>query len=59
MIRIGTRVINQYTMSPYCGMHGTVVPFDAGTKDWHRVFARIKYDNGEIGSEMKQYLSRE
>ena len=59
VIRKGTRVINQYTFSPYCGSHGTVIqPFKM--KGWSSVFARVKDDlTGHEYSELKQYLIRE
>lgn len=58
-IRIGSRVVNQYTLSPKCGLHGKVIRFKAGMKDWEKYWAYIQYDDGTEGTEMKRYLIRE
>lgn len=59
MIRVGTRVINQYTLSPYSGSHGTVIK-PLKMKGWSTVFARVRDDlTGHEYSEMKMYLIRE
>jgi hypothetical protein len=58
MIKIGTRVVNQYTLSPKCGLHGKVIRSRYG-KDWEHYWAMVQYDDGTEDTEMNRYLMRE
>ena len=58
-IKIGTRVINQYTFGDNCGRHGVVIKYNSRVAGWSRIWAMIQYDNGSQSSEMKKYLIRE
>ena len=59
ILRIGTRVVNCYTLSKHYGKHGKIIQFNSGVRGWNGIWARIKYDDGCEDSEMKGYLARE
>ena len=58
-IKVGTRVVNQYTLSDHCGKHGVVIPFKSRIAGWSTKFSYIRYDDGTEDSEMRMYLMRE
>ena len=59
VLRVGTRVINCYTLSKHHGKHGKIINFNSGVRGWNGIWARIKYDDGSEDAEMKGYLARE
>lgn len=59
VLRIGTRVVNCYVLSPQYRKHGKIIPFNSRVPGWNKTWAWIQYDTGEQASEMKGYLARE